>query len=118
MGRIAPRDLDAAEVRPPGRPVLSRADRPWPNVYGAAPSILAAATLLTLLANPSGELFHPLVVDDPGIIDRRAIDGLSLFLLARDHLGLAKVVAIILLLLVVSGWRPRLTAVPHWWISY
>jgi antimicrobial peptide system SdpB family protein len=22
------------------------------------------------------------------------------------------------LLLVISGWRPRLTALPHWWISY
>ena len=98
--------------------MLSRADRPWTNVYGLARSMLAAATLLTLLTNPAGELFHPLVVDDPGVIDRRAIDGLSLFLLAREHLGLAKLVAIILLLLVVSGWRPRLTALPHWWISY
>ena len=98
--------------------MLSRADRPWTNVYGLARSMLAAATLLTLLANPAGELFHPLLVDDPGIIDRRAIDGLSLFSLAHEHLGLAKLVAVILLLLVVSGWRPRLTALPHWWISY
>jgi antimicrobial peptide system SdpB family protein len=80
--------------------------------------MLALATLLTLLANNAGELFRPLVVDDPGILDRRAIDGLSLFLLARDHLGLAKVLAILLLGTVVIGWRPRLTAIPHWWISY
>jgi antimicrobial peptide system SdpB family protein len=98
--------------------VLTRIDRPWTNVYGLARSMLALATLLTLLANPAGELFRPLVIDDPGIIDRRAIDGLSLFLLARDHLGLAKFVAILLLLPVVIGWRPRLTALPHWWISY
>lgn len=98
--------------------MLTRIDRPWTNVYGLARSMLALATLLTLLANPAGELFRPLVIDDPGIIDRRAIDGLSLFLLARDHLGLAKLVAILLLLPVVIGWRPRLTALPHWWISY
>jgi antimicrobial peptide system SdpB family protein len=98
--------------------VLTRTDRPWTNVYGLARSMLAVATLLTLLANPAGELFRPLVIDDPGIIDRRAIDGLSLFLLARDHLGLAKVVAILLLVPVIIGWRPRLTALPHWWISY
>jgi sporulation delaying protein B len=116
--RLAPTDLDAGEVRPDGRAVLTRIDRPWTNVYGLARSMLALATLLTLLANPAGELFRPLVIDDPGIIDRRAIDGLSLFLLARDHLGLAKVVAILLLLPVVLGWRPRLTALPHWWISY
>jgi antimicrobial peptide system SdpB family protein len=98
--------------------VLTRTDRPWTNVYGLARSMLALATLLTLLANPAGELFRPLVIADPGIIDRRAIDGLSLFLLARDHLGLAKVVAILVLVPVVIGWRPRLSAVPHWWISY
>ena len=51
-------------------------------------------------------------------IDRRAIEGLSLFLLARDHLGLAKLGAVIVLLLVISGWRPRWTALPHWWVSY
>jgi antimicrobial peptide system SdpB family protein len=98
--------------------VLTRADRPWTNVYGLARSMLASATLLTLLVNPAGELFHPLVIDDPGIIDRHAIDGLSLFLLARDHLVLAKILALIVLALVVVGWRPRWTALPHWWISY
>ena len=98
--------------------MLSRPDRPWSNVYGLARSMLAVATLLTLLANPAGQLFHPLIVDDPGIFDRRAIDGLSLFLLAREHLVLAKIVAVIILLLVASGWRPRLTALPHWWVSY
>lgn len=95
-----------------------RADRAWTNVYGMARSMLAAATLLTLLANPAGELFHPLVIDDPGIVDRRAFDGLSLFFLARDHLLLGKSVAVLLLVLVIIGWRPRLTALPHWWISY
>ena len=98
--------------------MLSHADRPWTNVYGVARSMLAAATLLTLLASPAGQLFHPLIVDDPGILDRRAIDGLSLFLLAREHLVFAKIVAVIVLLLVISGWRPRLTALPHWWVSY
>src|SRR5580765_7787543 len=53
-----------------------------------------------------------------GILDRHAIDGLSLFLLGREHLVLAKLVAVIVLLLVISGWRPRLTALPHWWVSY
>ena len=98
--------------------MLTRADRPWTNVYGLARSMLAAATLLTLLANPAGELFHPLLIDDPGVIDRRAIEGLSLFFLARGHLGLAKAAAVILLVLVISGWRPRWTALPHWWVSY
>jgi len=98
--------------------VLTRADRPWTNVYGLARSLLALATLLTLVSDSSERLFHPLTVDDPGIFDRSASAGTSLFFLAGDHLGVAKLLAIVVLLLVISGWRPRLTALPHWWISY
>ena len=98
--------------------MLTRADRPWTNVYGLARSMLAVATLLTLLADSSERLFHPLVVDDPGIFDRSAVVGASLFFLARHHLLAAKVLAIVVLLLVIVGWRPRITALPHWWISY
>jgi antimicrobial peptide system SdpB family protein len=98
--------------------VLTHADRPWTNVYGLARSMLAAATLLTLLADSGERLFHPLVVDDPGVFDRSAVVGASLFFLARHHLVAAKGVAIVVLLLVIVGWRPRFTALPHWWISF
>jgi sporulation delaying protein B len=98
--------------------VLTRSDRPWTNVYGLARSLLALATLLTLVSDSTEPLFHPLTIDDPGIYDRSAIAGASLFFLARHHLGVAKLLAIVVLLLVISGWRPRLTALPHWWISY
>ncbi|HVP60343.1 MAG TPA: sporulation-delaying protein SdpB family protein [Myxococcaceae bacterium] len=98
--------------------MLTRTDRPWTNVYGLARSMLATATLLTLLADSSERLFQPLVVDDPGIIDRSAIAGASLFFLARNHLVAAKLLAVAVLLLVIVGWRPRFTALPHWWISY
>jgi len=98
--------------------VLTRSDRPWTNVYGLARSLLALSTLLTLVADSSERLFHSLTVDDPGILDRSDLAGASLFFLARDHLGVAKLLAIVVLMLVITGWRPRLTALPHWWISY
>jgi antimicrobial peptide system SdpB family protein len=98
--------------------VLTRSDRPWTNVYGVARALLATATLLTLLANSTDQLFQPLLIEDMGIIDRRAIAGASLFFLARNHLVLAKLLAIAVLLLVIVGWRPRFTAILHWWISY
>jgi antimicrobial peptide system SdpB family protein len=98
--------------------VLTRADRPWTNVYGVARSMLALATLLTLLADSSERLFTPLVVADPGVFDRSAAVGASLFFLARNHLVAAKLLAICVLVLVIVGWRPRLTALPHWWVSY
>jgi antimicrobial peptide system SdpB family protein len=108
----------AHPVRAPERHMLSRTDRPWTNVYGLGRSILALATLLTLLSDSSEGLFHPLVVDDAGIIDRSAVTGASLFFLARNHLVAAKVIAIVVLLLVIIGWRPRITALPHWWVSF
>lgn len=98
--------------------MLTRADRPWTNVYGVARSMLALATLLTLLADSSERLFRPLVIEDPGIFDRSTVHGASLFFLGREHLGVAKLLAIAVLVLVISGWRPRLTAIPHWWISF
>jgi antimicrobial peptide system SdpB family protein len=43
---------------------------------------------------------------------------ISLFCLLRDHLQLAKAVAIVGLAVVASGWRPRFTGVIHWWITF
>jgi antimicrobial peptide system SdpB family protein len=98
--------------------MLTRAERPWTNVYGLARSMIALATLLTLLADSSENLFQPLTVADPGSFDRSAVAGASLFHLASNHLPAAKLVAVIVLLLVIVGWRPRLTALPHWWVTY
>jgi len=98
--------------------VLTRADRPWTNVYGVVRSMLALATLLTLLTDSSEALFTPLLVADPGVFDRSAVVGASLFFLARNHLVAAKVLAVGVLLLTIVGWRPRFTALPHWWVSY
>ena len=98
--------------------MLTRADRPWTNVYGIARSLLALATLLPLVSDSAERIFHPLIVDDPGVFDRSAFVGASLFFLARHHLTVAKVLAIVVLLLALSGWRPRLTAFPHWWVTF
>jgi antimicrobial peptide system SdpB family protein len=38
--------------------------------------------------------------------------------LPNAYLDLARWISVALLLVVVSGWRPRLTAIPHWWIAY
>ena len=98
--------------------MLTRSDRPWTNVYGLARSMLALATLLTLLGDSSERLFDPMKIPDAGIIDRSAVNGLSLFFLLRNHLGTAKLLAVVILLLVISGWRPRWTGVLHWWVAF
>jgi antimicrobial peptide system SdpB family protein len=44
---------------------------------------------------------------------------ISIFcLVPRDRLWLAQWLAVAILLVVASGWRPRFTALFHWWIAF
>ncbi|MEM7160490.1 MAG: sporulation-delaying protein SdpB family protein [Myxococcota bacterium] len=89
---------------------------PWSNVYGLCRSILAAGTAATLLVNDADLLFRPAGTT---IADQSQLPSLmdySLFSLV-PNLELARWLAIAVLLLVASGWRPRVTALPHWWVS-
>lgn len=92
---------------------------PWTNTIGLARSILAFATALTLGANPTWALFRP-GAGEPGNVGCAALAGhLSLFCLVPPvGVGFAQIFAVLILLVVASGWRPRYTALPHWWISY
>lgn len=90
---------------------------PWNNVYGLARSLLALGTMLTLLFNDVDLLFHPSGHE-------AKLNGLfkfsqwDIFHLLSPHLNLAKCISIAILLLVVSGWRPRITGLLHCWISF
>lgn len=89
---------------------------PWTNVYGAARSLLAFGLLVTLTSTGRDVLF------DGRLLDSMARTGGSLmqynlFVVLRDHLMIAKLVAILVLLVTASGWRPRWTALPHWWVA-
>lgn len=89
---------------------------PWTNVYGLARSIIALSSLLTLLIN------HPSLIMKPasGISSYPACKmNLSLFCLGENNymmLNLFRWVCIVILVLVVIGWRPRITGVLH--VSY
>jgi antimicrobial peptide system SdpB family protein len=90
---------------------------PWTNAYGLARTILALGTLGTLLCSPASSLFRPAVglPNWPICVDATRF---GLFCLAsRAHLELARWLAIAILALVASGWRPRFTGVLHWWVS-
>ena len=106
LGRVA----DAAE--------RWTARDPWTNVYGLARSLLALCTLITLLLNPATVLFRPAagVPDAPYCYGVRSA---SLFcVVPRDHLDVARWIGIVILIIVASGWRPALTAIPHWWVAF
>lgn len=92
---------------------------PWTNVYGLARSLLAFGTLLTLLFNDTELLFRPLGGEPQGNFGREGVFSWSLFFLVpTGYLEVARWVSVCCLLLVVSGWRPRFTAILHWWVSF
>ncbi|MFP9114343.1 sporulation-delaying protein SdpB family protein [Flavobacterium sp. RHBU_3] len=91
---------------------------PWTNVYGASRSLLALASLLTLLFNDASTIFRPILGIDEYPICTGTIGGFSLFCLFSNHLGVAMWIAILILFLVVIGIYPRFTGILHWWINF
>lgn len=90
---------------------------PWTNVYGFARTLLALGTALTLIFNESGILFRP----GSGMPNYPACQGvgiLGIFCNFNPHLEIARWISVVILLIVASGWRPRYTALFHWWISF
>ncbi|WP_237982495.1 sporulation-delaying protein SdpB family protein [Bacillus thuringiensis] len=91
-------------------------NNPWTSAYGVARSLIALSTLVTLIFNDVSTLFRPVagVEEFPAC----SIYSISIFCLGSgSYLGLFKWLAALILLLVVSGWRPRYTGVLHWWVA-
>lgn len=91
---------------------------PWTNVYGLGRTLIAVATAATLAFNKTTTLFVP----SAGGIKAPLCDGLrgnGMFCLVPEHdLGIVRWLAVAALLLVASGWRPRVTGVLHWWVAF
>ena len=91
---------------------------PWTNVYGLARTVLALGTLVTLALNHSSVLFRPAA----GVQTAPFCTGGSAFsvwcMLSRDQLELVRFICIGVLIVVATGWRPRITAPFHWWVAY
>jgi antimicrobial peptide system SdpB family protein len=90
---------------------------PWTNVYGLARTLLALGTAGTLLFNEPGLLFRP----GSGVVEYPICSSMwkfGLFCQFSPYLGLARWVAAAVLLLAASGWRPRWTAIPHWYVAF
>lgn len=92
---------------------------PFTNVYGIARSLLALATLLTLLFNNINTLFKPVAGISEYPFCSTGINSISIFcIVPSTYLGAVKFVTIILLIIIMSGWRPRITGLIHWWIAF
>ncbi len=91
--------------------------RPWTNVYGAARTLLAVSTALTLGFNRAAILF-PAGVGMPAGPSCADARGAGAFCLTAASPDIVRWLLVVVLAIVASGWRPALTAIPHWWISW
>jgi antimicrobial peptide system SdpB family protein len=92
---------------------------PWTNMYGLARSMIAIATAFTLLFNDVEVFFRP--TSDTSIYPNCDNNIVTIFCLVPNdyfYLNIIRWVCIAILFLVVSGWRPQITGILHWWISY
>nr|WTB09143.1 HTTM domain-containing protein [Streptomyces antimycoticus] len=91
---------------------------PWTNVYGFARTLLALGTLLTLAFSNAATLFRPVAFQGDHPTCRGIEAGGAFCLVSGDDLDSMRWVCVAVLLVVISGWRPRLTALPHAYISF
>lgn len=90
---------------------------PWTNVYGLARSIMALSTALTLAVNDASIFFRPGAGQTTPYCDGTY----SIFCTVPNnytYLNIIRWLCVVLLLVVISGWRPRVTGLIHWWITY
>lgn len=90
---------------------------PWTNVYGCARTVLALATAGTILFNSPHEIFRP-TAQYAGAPLCFGVAHAGIFCLVKSHLEIGRWLALVILAVVASGWRPRWTAIPHWWVSF
>jgi antimicrobial peptide system SdpB family protein len=80
--------------------------------------MIAFGTFLTLAFSETSTLFRP-AAGVPGVPICNGPSRVSLFcILGEQHLELGRWISVALLLFVMSGWRPRLTGLLHWWVSF
>ncbi|WP_163397353.1 sporulation-delaying protein SdpB family protein [Flavobacterium fluviatile] len=94
---------------------------PYTNTVGLARSIVAMGTLLTLIANPISILFHKKIdgtIINPLLNPVQPINQYNFFtLLGFDNIVYMKGLAILILLMTISGYFMKITSLLHWWIS-
>jgi antimicrobial peptide system SdpB family protein len=94
---------------------------PWAGTYALARTLLALSSALTLVFNSPDVLFAPRPLEGvaSAVQCRAGLSWMGLYCIAGpDRLQLARWLAVTVLLLVATGYRPRLLGIPHWWLTF
>lgn len=89
----------------------------WTNVLALARTVLATGTLITLLFNAPGTLFKESLVAEV-VPMCNAVSQYGIWCIFNTDLEIARWLSVLVLLWVISGWFPRYSAIPHWWIAF
>lgn len=88
-------------------------------MLGLARSFLALGTLIGLVGTPLDHLFYPSVPRPSGRVCEGLASSIGAFCVVPvDYLGTMRWASVVVLLLVLIGIAPRMTAIPHWWVSF
>lgn len=88
------------------------------NVYGLGRSLLAFGTLISLL-NSKYTIFPEHILTFYEENQNKILYGINLFeIIDFEYLLIAQIIAILILIVVILGWYPRITGILHWWVSY
>ena len=94
---------------------------PYTNTVGLARSLVALGTLLTLVFNSLDILFHKTIegqILNPLLNPLAPINKYNFFtLFGFEYVVYMKLLAIIFLILTISGYLIKITSILHWWIS-
>lgn len=89
---------------------------PWGPLLGLGRTVLAVSTALTLTTTGSEILFSPAQGRPPGA-SCWGMGEISLFCVV-PNLELARWIGVAILVVVASGWRPRVTSILHWIVAF
>ena len=87
------------------------------NSYNISRTLLALSTALTLIFNSNYTLFGNEILAE-AILKASSIYKYNLFYLLRENLFLAKLISLLILISVISGFFPRLTGILHAYVTY
>jgi antimicrobial peptide system SdpB family protein len=92
---------------------------PRATALGVSRSLLAVAGISVIALTPDADLF-PLVPDGPVGPRCDGLRALSLWCVGSGEvaLTLSRFLSVAVLMVVASGYRPRWTCVPHWYVTF
>ncbi|MCL8015167.1 sporulation-delaying protein SdpB family protein [Streptomyces sp. AS02] len=91
---------------------------PWATGYGLARTLLALGTLGTLAFSDAATLFREVATVGQYPLCRGVTAGGAFCLVQPDHYDTVRWLCCLVLVVAASGWRPRLTAIPHAYVAF